>query len=198
MQQTLIAYVQDEPMMLNRVVGLLRRRGFAVDGIAFGPAETMGVVRMTLVVDAASTEQVVKQLERLVPVIEVVAASADALERETALVRVDADADARAALVGLCMATAARVLAVGEQSMVVEITGAPSDVERFLTLIRPFGVRELARSGRIAMQRPQPINSSAQESPWPRSTTINKQIWTACAAAESPSSATAVRVTHTR
>jgi acetolactate synthase I/III small subunit len=186
MQQTLIAHVQDEPMVLNRVVGLLRRRGFAVEGIAFGPAETLGVLRMTLVVDAASTEQVVKQLQRLVPVIEVSVSAADALERETALVRVDAAADARAALVGLCMATAARVLAVGEQSMVVEITAAPSDVERFLTLVRPFGVQELARSGRIAMQRPQETNpSSAQESPWPRSTTISKQTWTGYAAAES-------------
>lgn len=155
MLQTLIAYVQDEPMMLNRVVGLFRRRGFAIEGIALGPSESPGVLRMTLLVEAAVIDQVAKQLDRLVPVIKVIETSAaDTLERETALVCVQAPVEMRAAVLALCTATSATVLAVGERTMVVEITATPNDVERFLELVRPFGVQELARSGRIAMLRP--------------------------------------------
>ena len=162
MKQTLIAYVQDEPLVLNRVVGLFRRRGLAIDGLALGPSEMPGVIRMTLLVDSAMIEQVVKQLDRLVSVLKVIETSAaDTLERETALVNVQAPADTRAAVVALCMATSATVLAVGERTMVVQITAAPNDVERFIELVRPFGVQELARSGRIAMLRPTPMTTSA-------------------------------------
>jgi len=152
---TLIALVQNEPLVLSRVVGLLTRRGFTIEGISVGASETAGISRLTLVVETESVDQVVKQLERLVPVLAVLRTSAEsALERESALVRVDAPLSLRASVMALCMAFQARVLAVSEGDMVLEIAAAPEDVQQFLTLLQPFGIQELARTGRIAMMRP--------------------------------------------
>ena len=112
---------------------------------------------MSLVVDAEDVEQVIKQLYRLVEVLKVTDVTGErTVERETALVKVSAPASARAAIVATAAACGATILDVGAATMVVEITGAPDDVERFLDAIRPFGLKEMMRTGRIAMVRGAP------------------------------------------
>lgn len=107
---------------------------------------------MTLVVDGADVEQVTKQLYRLIEVLKVsdVTGSA-AVEREIALLKVAAAQTARAEMVALTSLFGARVVNVAVRSMIVEMTGAPAEVDRFIELVRPFGIQEMMRTGRIAM-----------------------------------------------
>ena len=156
-KHTLVALMQNRPGVLHRAVSLFRRRGYNIDSLAVGQSEVRGVSRMSLVVDAEDVEQVIKQLYRLVEVLKVTDVTGErTVERETALVKVSAPAAARAAIVATAAACGATILDVGAATMVVEITGAPDDVERFLDAIRPFGLKEMMRTGRIAMVRGAP------------------------------------------
>jgi acetolactate synthase-1/3 small subunit len=154
-KHTLLALLQDHPGALNRAISLFRRRAFNIESIAVGASEAAGVSRMTLVVDATHVEQVVKQLDRLIDVLHVRDVTRDAtLERETALLRVRVPRGQRQEIVALCSVFGSRVLDVGRTSMVIELTGRPGDVDHFIDLVRPFGLKELTRTGRIAMVRP--------------------------------------------
>ncbi|HET9982727.1 MAG TPA: acetolactate synthase small subunit [Longimicrobiales bacterium] len=154
MRHTIVARLRNDPLALTRVVGLLRRRGFHVDTMTLGPSEAEGARRATLVVEAADVRQVVAQLRRLVDVLEAEALpGGEALERETALLSVAAGAAERPQIVALCSVFGGRVLEVGACSMVVEVTGSPSHLDRFLELVRPHGLLALARTGRIALAR---------------------------------------------
>lgn len=152
MQHTLVALMQDHPGVLNRVTSLIRRRNFNIASLAVGQSETPGVSRMTLVVDAADVEQITKQLYRLIEVLKVTdVTGAATVEREIALVKVAASKATRPEMVALATASGARVVNVGAMSMIVEMTGAPAEVDRFIDLARPFGIREMMRTGRIAI-----------------------------------------------
>ena len=156
-KHSLVALMQNRPGVLHRAVSLFRRRGYNIESLAVGQSETRGVSRMSLVVDAEDVEQVVKQLYRLVEVLKVTDVTNErVVERETALVKVCAPASARHGIVGTAAACGASILDVGASTMVLEITGAPDDVERFLAAIRPFGLQEMMRTGRIAMTRGAP------------------------------------------
>jgi acetolactate synthase-1/3 small subunit len=152
--------MQDHPGALNRAVSLFRRRGFNIESIVVGPSEVPEVSRMTLVVDAERVEQVVKQLDRLVDILMVSDVTANAtLEREIALIRVHTPNGSRGEVVALCQACGARVVDVVAETMVIELTGSPREVDEFIDMIRPYGLKELARTGRIAMVRsPRPLN----------------------------------------
>ena len=153
-RHSLVALMQNRPGVLHRAVSLFRRRGYNIESLAVGQSETRGVSRMSLVVDAEDVEQVVKQLYRLVEVLKVTDVTNErVVERETALVKVCAPATVRHAIVGTAAACGATILDVGTSTMVIEIAGAPDDVERFLAAIRPFGIQEMMRTGRIAMTR---------------------------------------------
>ena len=153
-RHTLVALMQNRPGVLHRAVSLFRRRGYNIDSLAVGQSETRGVSRMSLVVDAEDVEQVIKQLYRLIEVLKVTDVTNEpTVERETALVKVSAKPASRHELVGTADACGATILDVGASAMVLEMTGAPDDVERFLAAIRPFGVQEMMRTGRIAMTR---------------------------------------------
>jgi acetolactate synthase I/III small subunit len=153
-KHSLVALMQNRPGVLHRAVSLFRRRGYNIESLAVGQSETRGVSRMSLVVDAEDVEQVVKQLYRLVEVLKVVDVTNErVVERETALVKVCAPPSTRHAIVGTVGACGATILDVGASTMVLEIAGAPDDVERFLAAIRPFGIQEMMRTGRIAMTR---------------------------------------------
>jgi acetolactate synthase I/III small subunit len=146
--------MQDHPGVLNRVVSLVRRRNFNIDSLTVGHSETPGISRMTLVVDAAEVEQIIKQLYRLIEVLKVSDVTLDpVVEREIALIKLHVNRPSRAELVALASVFDAKVVDVGPTSMIVEITGAPEDVERFVELVRPFGIKEMMRTGRIAMVR---------------------------------------------
>ena len=154
MKHTLVALVQDQPGVLNRVVSLVRRRNFNIESLTVGHSETAGISRMTLVVNAADVEQIIKQLYRLIEVLKVSDVTHDAVvEREIALIKLHVTRASRAELVALANVFDATVVDVGPTSMIVEMTGAPDDVERFVELVRPFGIKEMMRTGRIAMVR---------------------------------------------
>ena len=146
--------MQDRPAVLHRVVSLFRRRGYNIDSLAVGQSEARGVSRMSLVVDADDVEQVIKQLYRLVEVLKVTDVTGErTVERETALVKVAALAGTRRDVVATAGACGAKILDVASSSIVIEITGDPEEVDRFIEAVRPFGLKEMMRTGRIAMTR---------------------------------------------
>ena len=153
-QHTLIALLQDRPGVLHRTVTLLRRRGFNIASLAVGRSEVPGISRMTLVVDASDATQVVSQLDRLVEVIGVTdVTNAGAVQRETAMAKIVASPSRLLQLVDIVVEHGARVLHVGEDEMIVEVTDTPERVELFIAFIRPEGLAELMRTGRLAMMR---------------------------------------------
>ena len=153
-KHTIVALMQDRPGVLNRAVSLFRRRGFNIESLAVGHSETPGVSRMTLVVEAADVEQVTKQLYRLIEVLKVSDVTDDpTVEREMVLVKIHAPSPSRPEVVALCTVFDAKIVDVGYNTMIIEMTGTPSKVENFVEVIRPFGVKEMMRTGRIAMVR---------------------------------------------
>ncbi|MGH7713241.1 MAG: acetolactate synthase small subunit, partial [Gemmatimonadaceae bacterium] len=152
MQHTLIALLQDRPGVLNRAVSLFRRRGFNIASLSVGHSEAPGVSRMTLVVDREHVEQVVKQLDRLIEVLAVHDITHErTVEQETCLVKVTASSPSLADLVRIARESGARIVDVSAAVMILVITDAPGRVATFVERMRPFGIVELIRSGRIAM-----------------------------------------------
>ena len=153
-KHTVVALVQDQPGVLNRMVSLFRRRGYNIESLAVGHTESEGVSRLTLVVEAADVEQVVKQLYRLIDVLKVSDVTDDpTVEREMVLVKLHAPSEKRAEIVALMEVFDAKIVDVGTNSLIIEMTGAPGKVQNFIDVIRAFGVKEMMRTGRIAMVR---------------------------------------------
>ncbi|MBW3629944.1 MAG: acetolactate synthase small subunit [Gemmatimonadetes bacterium] len=166
MKRTLVALVQDHPGVLNRVVSLIRRRNFNIDSLTVGHSETPGISRLTLVVDAAGVEQIIKQLYRLIEILKVHDVTEDAIvEREIALIKVHAPRTTRTELIALVGVYNARIVDVGASTMILEITAFPSKVEQFVEIMRPFGIKELLRTGRIAMVRGAQMQRAETEGP---------------------------------
>jgi acetolactate synthase I/III small subunit len=154
MPHTIALVMQDRPGVLHRTVSLLRRRGYNIESLAVGRSEVTGVSRMTLVVEAEDVEQVTKQLDRLVEVLAVHDVTQQpTVERETALVKVDAPAAQLASILSVTSGFEAHVADLGPASVVIEVTGSPDRVEQFIDEMRAFGIRELVRSGRIVLTR---------------------------------------------
>jgi acetolactate synthase I/III small subunit len=152
-RHTVVALVQDHPGVLHRVVSLFRRRGYNIESLTVSRCEAPDVSRMTIVVDA-DVEQVTKQLNRLIEVLKVQDVTRDrTVERETVLVKVDAPPANRAGLIALTAGHGARVADVGTSSLVFELTESPNTIDAFLDLLRPLGIKEMIRSGRITMVR---------------------------------------------
>lgn len=158
MKKTLIALMEDKPGVLDRVASLFRRRNFNIESLSVGHSETPGISRMTLVVDCqdeTQEEQVVKQFHKLIEVLKVTEADkAEAtLYRELALIKVAANLDTRPHIIQLVDVFRAQVLDVSPTSMTIEVTGSEDKVDALVELLRPFGIKELARTGRVAMLR---------------------------------------------
>jgi acetolactate synthase I/III small subunit len=155
-KHTLIALMEDKPGVLNRVSGLFRRRNYNIESLSVGHSETGGISRMTIVVngDERIVEQVVKQLDKLINVTDVVDVShRDSVFRELALIKVNAGPGKRSEIIELTSVFRARVVDVGATSLTVEITGPESRVNSLIGLLEPYGIEELARTGRVAMVR---------------------------------------------
>jgi len=156
-KHTLVALVEDKPGVLNRMVSLFRRRGFNIASIAVGDSEIPGLARVTFVVngDLTVVEQVRKQL--LGKIVETVKVSdltdEDIVVRELALIKVKAQAGSRSEIIQIVDIFRADIVDVAQDSLTIEITGTEDKINSFLDLIRPFGIKELARTGRIAMTR---------------------------------------------
>ncbi len=158
MKETLIALMQDKPGVFDRVASLFRRRNFNIESITVGHSETPGISRMTLVVDCDSEiqrEQVVKQFHKLIEVTKVIdeVTPDRAVYRELALLKVAATIETRSGIIQLVDIFGAQVVDVSSASMTIEITGTEDKVDSFVNLMRPFGIKELARTGRVAMLR---------------------------------------------
>ena len=156
MIQTLVALMEDKPGVLNRVSGLFRRRNYNIESLSVGHSETPGISRMTIVVhgDDRVVDQVVKQLEKLINVTAVMNVSHQAtVIRELALIKVKAAPGTRTEIMELTNVFRARVVDVGAETLTIEITGPEDRVNSLIGLLRPYGIEELARSGRLAMVR---------------------------------------------
>jgi acetolactate synthase-1/3 small subunit len=155
-KHTLIALMEDKPGVLNRVSGLFRRRNYNIESLSVGHSETPDISRMTVVVngDDRIVEQVVKQLEKLINVTQVQDVSQrETVYRELALIKVNAGPGTRSEIIELASVFRARVVDVGATSLTVEVTGPESRVNSLIGLLEPYGIDELARTGRVAMVR---------------------------------------------
>jgi acetolactate synthase-1/3 small subunit len=156
MKHTLVALMEDKPGVLNRVSSLFRRRNYNIESLSVGHSEAKGISRMTIVVngDERVVEQVVKQLEKLINVTDVLNVSdMPTVIRELALIKVKAAHGTRSEIVELVNIFRARVVDVGATSLTVEITGPVDRVNSLINLLQPFGIEEMARTGRVAMVR---------------------------------------------
>ena len=155
-KHTLVALVEDKPGVLNRMASLFRRRIFNIESIAVGHSEIPHLSRMTIVVDGASTmvEQVRKQLDKVIDVIRVSDITGDdIIARELALIKVKATASTRSEIMQIVDIFRANIIDVGSDSVTVEVTGDEDKINSLFNLLRGFGIKELARTGRIAMTR---------------------------------------------
>ncbi len=155
-KHTLVALVEDKPGVLNRIASLFRRRGFNIESITVGSTEEARVSRMTIVVDGATTavEQVRKQLEKVIEVIKVADITQDQMvARELVLVKVKATAQTRSEIIQIVDIFRGNIVDVSSDSVVIEITGDEDKIVSLLDLLKGFGVKEIARTGRLAMVR---------------------------------------------
>jgi len=156
MRHVLSALVQNVPGVLSHISGMLASRGYNIDSLAVGETEDPRLSRMTFVVvgDAAVLEQVRKQLEKIVTVVRVDDISAqDYVERDLMLIKVSTRNGRRSEIRELVEIFRGRIVDVSNDMVMIEISGKERKIEAFIELMRPFGIIELVRSGRIAMVR---------------------------------------------
>lgn len=156
MRQTLIATVENKPGVLNRVASLFRRRNFNIDSLNVGRTENADISRMTIVVDSRDTEarMVEANLYKLVNVIDVQDVTGQpAVFRELALIKVAAAADQRTEIISLSNVFKAKVIDVGDESIIIQITASEDRVDSLIELLRPWGLVEIVRTGHVAMMR---------------------------------------------
>ncbi len=157
MRSTLIALVEDKPGVLTRVASLFRRRAFNIESLTVGHTEKAGVSRMTIVVDSTRTDaqKVLQNLYKLVNVIQVEDVTEEpAVVRDLALIKVRANGGGtRSEVMQIVDTFRARVVDVGLDSLMVEVTGTEDKVDGLVEVMRPFGIVEMVRTGRVAMVR---------------------------------------------
>jgi acetolactate synthase-1/3 small subunit len=156
MKHTLVALMEDKPGVLMRVVNMFSRRAFNIESLTVGHTEQRGLSRMTVVVDGNNTdvEQVVKQLYKLIDVLKVSDVTQDkSLLRDLALVKVTAKSDTRGEIVQLVNIVGAKVVDIAADSLVIQIADDEEAIDAFVALLRPFGIKEMVRTGRVAMVR---------------------------------------------
>jgi acetolactate synthase-1/3 small subunit len=155
--RTLLALVEDKPGVLNRTASLFRRRAFNIESLTVGHTEEPGVSRMTIVVDSAKTdvEKVAQNLYKLVNVIKVEdITERPCVMRDLALIKVKTDGgSSRSEVLQLVDTFRARVVDVSPAALMIEVTGTEDKVDGLVEVLRPYGITELVRTGRVAMVR---------------------------------------------
>ena len=162
MKHTLSVLVEDESGALSRIAGLFARRGFNIDSLAVGPAETQGQSRLTMVVegDDHTLQQLSKQLDKLVNVLQVLdLTTRPAVERELMLIKVSASAKQRSVILDLVQVFRAKVVDVSYEALTLEVVGDPGKLVALESLLKPYGVLEIARTGKIALERASGVNT---------------------------------------
>jgi acetolactate synthase-1/3 small subunit len=162
----LVALVEDKPGVLNRMASLFRRRGFNIESIAVGQSETPRLSRMTFVVNGAASmvEQVRKQLDKVVEVVKVSDITGDkVVARELAMIKVKANSTNRSEIMQIVDIFRANIVDVAPDSVIIEVTGDEDKITSLFELVRGFGIKEISRTGLIAMTRgisgPLPVTS---------------------------------------
>ncbi len=162
MKHTLSVLVQDEAGVLTRIAGLFARRGFNIESLAVGPAEQPGISRITMVVpgDEHAIEQLTKQLYKLIHVLKVQdITNIPCVERELMLIKVNATPLTRREILEIAQVFRARVVDLAEESLTVEVTGDPGKMVAIVQMLQKFGIREIARTGKIALVRESGVNT---------------------------------------
>jgi len=162
MQHTLSVLVEDEAGVLTRIAGLFARRGFNIHSLAVGPAEQNGISRITMVVqgDDRAIEQLTKQLYKLINVLKVQdVTEVPSVERELMLLKVNATSSSRSEIVDFAQIFRARVVDVAEDSLTLEVVGDPGKMVAITQVLSKFGIREMARTGKIALMRESGVNT---------------------------------------
>ncbi len=160
MKHTVVALVEDRPGVLTRVASLFRRRGFNINSLAVGTTEEEGISRMTIVVDGDNgvVEQVEQQLNKLIDVVKVTDLTGEeTVLRELALVKVRCDAARRGEVLDLVEIFRAQVVDVSPESLIIQIVAEEDRFDALVELLRPYGVLEMVRTGRVAMLRGQQV-----------------------------------------
>ncbi|WP_226667147.1 acetolactate synthase small subunit [Metabacillus litoralis] len=157
MKRILSLTVLNQTGVLNRITGLFTKRHYNIESITVGHAETEGVSRMTVVVNAQEekeVEQITKQLNKQIDVLKVTDITAQSIvSRELALIKVMSTAATRMELQGLIQPFRASVIDVSRESVVVQVTGEPEKIEVLIDLLKPYGIKEIARTGTTAFTR---------------------------------------------
>ena len=156
MSHVLSLLVEDKPGLLTRVAGLFSRRGFNIESLAVGKSEIEGLSRITVVVDVEELplEQVTKQLNKLINVIKIVELDPEqSVVREHLLIKVRVDNSTRSQVLEAVNLFRARVVDVAPDALVIEVTGDSGKVEALLRVLEPYGIKEIAQSGLLAIGR---------------------------------------------
>lgn len=162
MKHTISVLVEDEAGVLTRIAGLFARRGFNIESLAVGPAEQVGVSRITMVVpgDDSIIEQLIKQLYKLISVLKVQdITQIPCVERELMLVKVRATASNRSEVIQVAQIFRARIVDISEDNLTIEVVGDPGKMVAIIQMLNKFGIREIARTGKIAMTRESGVNT---------------------------------------
>ncbi len=154
-RHTISVLVQNKPGVLARISGMFSRRSFNIDSLAVGTTEDPAVSRMTIVVNTESSpEQVVKQLNKLINVLKIVEHErGSAVERELLLIKVKAEPAIRYQIIELAEVFRAKIVDVAPEALTIEATGTPEKIANILEMLEPYGIKELARTGTIALGR---------------------------------------------
>ena len=156
MKHTLSVLVENKPGVLARVAELFSRRGFNIESLAVGTTQKPDISRMTIVVDIEehSLEQVRKQLHKLVNVIEIVELDPESsVSREMVMVKIKVDSDNRSEVIEIADIFRGNIVDVSKDSIIVEVTGNAQKLRAFEDLVKPYGIRELVRTGKVALPR---------------------------------------------
>ena len=156
MSHTLSVLVENKPGVLTRVTSLFARRGFNIDSLAVGTTEDPTLSRITIVVSAEDTplEQITKQLHKLINVIKIQDLDpADSIDRELVLFKVNAPPEKRHEIIEIANVFRAKIIDVGRNSLTIEATGSSDKIQAMEDLFRAYGIKELARTGKIALSR---------------------------------------------
>ncbi|TXN30074.1 MULTISPECIES: acetolactate synthase small subunit [Lacisediminihabitans] len=156
MTHVLSLLVEDKPGLLTRVAGLFARRGFNIESLAVGKSEIPGLSRITVVVDVEELplEQVTKQLNKLINVIKIVELDPlQTVEREHMLIKVRVDNSTRSQILEAATLFRARIVDVATDALVIEVTGDTAKVQALLRVLEPYGIKEIAQSGLLAIGR---------------------------------------------
>ncbi|MGI6606882.1 MAG: acetolactate synthase small subunit [Peptococcia bacterium] len=156
MRRTLAVLVENQPGVLSHVAGLFARRGYNIESLVVGETEDKSVSRITLVVegDERVIEQVTKQLNKQIEVIKVNdITEEETVDRQMLLLKVTADQEARQEILQLMEIFRCRVVDIGRRSLIIEATGDEGKIEAIVQSLRPFGIKELVRTGKVSMVR---------------------------------------------